>query len=80
MKEATKRSGFSMDSHYLWHSDNRVHYDSPTDTPNYAWSIRYVLFPRIADFRIVDVERPRGSTTSFEENENGTRIAGLKIQ
>ena len=20
-------------------------YDSPTDTPNYAWSIRYVFFP-----------------------------------
>jgi hypothetical protein len=30
-------------------------YDSPTDTTNYAWAIRYV-FPRIADFRIVDVE------------------------
>jgi len=25
--------------------DNRLHYDYATDTPNYAWSIRYVLFP-----------------------------------
>ena len=56
MKEVTKRSIFRW-IHIIGGVPILGYiYDSPTDTPNYAWSVRVCLSPRIADFRIVDVE------------------------
>jgi hypothetical protein len=45
MKEATKRSIFRW-IHILFGIPIIGYiYDSPANTPNYAWSIRYVFFP-----------------------------------
>jgi len=45
MKEATKRSIFRW-IHILFGIPILGYiYDSPTDTPNYAWAIRYVFLP-----------------------------------
>ena len=45
MKEATKRS-ISRWIHIICGIPMIGYiYDSPADTPNYAWSIRYVLLP-----------------------------------
>src|SRR4029077_18845970 len=45
MKEATKRSIFRWIHIIFGIPIIGYIYDSPTDTPNYAWSIRYVLLP-----------------------------------
>jgi hypothetical protein len=45
MKEATKRSIFRWIHIIFGIPIIGYIYDSPTDTPNYAWSIRYVFFP-----------------------------------
>ena len=45
MKEATKRSIFRWIHIICGIPILGYIYDSPTDTPNYAWSIRYVLLP-----------------------------------
>ena len=45
MKEATKRSIFRWIHIICGIPIIGYIYDSPTDTPNYAWSIRYVLLP-----------------------------------
>jgi hypothetical protein len=66
MKEATRRSIFRWIHIICGIPILGYIYDSPTDTPNYAYSV--CLFPRIADFRIVDVERLCCSTTYFEQN------------
>ncbi len=42
-------------------------YDSPTNTPHYAWTISVGLRSRNCPFGIVDVERPCRSTTYFKE-------------
>jgi hypothetical protein len=45
MKEATRRSIFRW-IHIIGGIPIIGYiYDSPTDTPNYAWSIRFVFFP-----------------------------------
>jgi hypothetical protein len=42
--------------------------DSPSDTHNYAFSVRYVFLPSCtAPFGALDVERPSPSATYFEE-------------
>jgi hypothetical protein len=80
MKEATKRSIIRW-IHIIFGIPILGYiYDSPSDTPNHASTVRYVFLPVLLLFGAVDVERPRRSTTSFEENENGTRIGGIKIQ
>src|SRR5258708_37373642 len=45
MKEATKRSIFRWIHIIFGIPIIGYIYDSPTDTPNYAWSIRCVLLP-----------------------------------
>jgi uncharacterized membrane protein len=45
MKEATKRSIFRWIHIICGIPILGYIYDSPTDTPNYAWAIRYVFFP-----------------------------------
>jgi len=45
MKEATKRSIFRWTHIISGIPIIGYIYDSPTDTPSYAWSIRYVFFP-----------------------------------
>jgi hypothetical protein len=45
MKEVTKRSIFRWIHIIFGIPIVGYIYDSPTDTPNYAWSIRYVFFP-----------------------------------
>jgi hypothetical protein len=45
MKEVTKRSIFRWMHIIAGVPIIGYIYDSPTDTPNYAWSIRYVLLP-----------------------------------
>jgi hypothetical protein len=45
MKEANKRSIFRWIHIIFGIPIIGYIYDSPTDTPNYAWSIRYVLLP-----------------------------------
>jgi hypothetical protein len=45
MKEATKRSMFRWIHIIFGIPIIGYIYDSPTDTPNYAWSIRYVILP-----------------------------------
>jgi hypothetical protein len=45
MKEATKRSIFRWIHIIFGIPIIGYIYDSPTDTPNYAWSIRHVFFP-----------------------------------
>jgi hypothetical protein len=45
MKEATKRSIFRWIHIIFGFPIVGYIYDSPADTPNYAWSIRYVFFP-----------------------------------
>jgi hypothetical protein len=66
MKEATKRSIFRWIHIIFGIPIIGYIYDSPMDTPNYAW-YSVCPFARIADFGIVDVERPCRSTTYFEE-------------
>ncbi len=68
MKEATKRSIFRWIHIVCGIPILGYIYDSPADTPNYAFSIRYILSSGVAPCGIVDVERPCGSATSFEEN------------
>ena len=60
MKEATKRSIFRW-THIIFGIPIIGYiYDSPTDTPNYAWSGLVCLsFPVLLISGIVDVERPR---------------------
>jgi len=45
MKEATRRSIFRWIHIICGIPILGYIYDSPTDTPNYAWAIRYVFFP-----------------------------------
>jgi hypothetical protein len=45
MKEATKRSIFRWIHIVFGIPIIGYIYDSPTDTPNYAWAIRSVFFP-----------------------------------
>ncbi len=45
MKEATRRSIFRWIHIICGIPMIGYIYDSPTDTPNYAWAIRYVFFP-----------------------------------
>ena len=45
MKEATKRSIFRWIHIIFGIPIIGYIYDSPTDTPNYAWGIRYVILP-----------------------------------
>lgn len=45
MKEVTKRSIFRWMHIIAGVPILGYIYDSPTDAPNYAWSIRYVLLP-----------------------------------
>jgi hypothetical protein len=53
MKEASKRSIFRWMHTICGIPILDYLYDSPTDTPNYDWAIRYLSSP-IADFRLVD--------------------------
>ena len=59
---------FSMDSHYLWHSDHRLHLRFADGYSKLRLVYSVCLVARIADFRIVDVERPRCSTAHFEKS------------
>ena len=68
MKEATKRSIFRWIHIIFGIPIIGYIYDSPTETPNYARCYSVCHSSRIADFRIVDVERPCPSTSYFEEN------------
>jgi len=45
MKEATRHSIFRWIHIICGIPILGYIYDSPTDTPNYAWAIRYVFFP-----------------------------------
>jgi hypothetical protein len=45
MKEATRRSIFRWIHIICGIPILGYIYDSPTNTPNYAWAIRYVFFP-----------------------------------
>jgi hypothetical protein len=45
MKETTRRSIFRWIHIICGIPILGYIYDSPTDTPNYAWTIRYVFFP-----------------------------------
>jgi hypothetical protein len=77
MKEATKRSIFRW-IHIIFGIPIIGYIYSPFEQiPNYA---PVCLRARNCPFGIMDAERPCTSATSFEENENGARIGGLKIQ
>src|SRR6266436_8130203 len=75
MKEATKRSIFRWIHIIFGIPIIGYIYDSPTDTPNYAWSIRCVLLPVLLIsglwmwkghvVRRLISKRAAGSTASF---------------
>ena len=68
MTEATKRSIFRWVHIICGIPILGYIYDSPSDTHNYAPSVRYVFLPSCtAPFGALDVERPSPSTTYFEE-------------
>jgi hypothetical protein len=68
MTEATKRSIFRWVHIICGIPILGYIYDSPSDTHNYAPSVRYVFLPSCtAPFGALDVERPFPSATYFEE-------------
>ena len=84
MKEATKRSIFRW-IHIIFSIPILGYiYDSPADTPNYAWAIRYVFVPVIVLSGLWmwkgHVVRRLIWRDAAYAHENGTRIGGIKIQ
>jgi hypothetical protein len=85
MKEATKRSIFRSIHIIFGIPIIGYIYDSPTDTPNYAWSIRYVIVPVLLIsglwmWKGHVLRRLLSKTSENYSHENRTRIGGLKIQ
>jgi hypothetical protein len=80
MKEATKRSIFRW-IHIVFAIPIIGYIYSPFEQiPNYAPATRYVYVPILVLSGLWMWKRPCPSTACFEENENGTRIGGIKIQ
>jgi hypothetical protein len=52
-------------------------YDSPSDTHNYASSVRYFFSP-VCSFPSCGCERPRGAATVFEEAGLGCKLTSLE--
>jgi hypothetical protein len=67
MTEATKRSIFRWVHIICGIPILGYIYDSPSDTHNYAPSVRYVFLPVPLLIGALDVERPCPSATYFEE-------------
>jgi hypothetical protein len=85
MREATKRSIFRWIHIVFGIPILGYIYDSPSNTPHYAPTIRYVFPSCSCSFGALDVEGTCRSTTDklIQQNyshENGTRIGGIKIQ